>query len=205
VLSGGHVLLFHEVRIAVSGTHCSGKSTLVEDFLALHGDYVHEPEPYEWLTELHGEPLGEELTAGDVCRQLEVSVERWCSYDRGARVVGERAPLDFVAYIRALTDLRRQPGLFSRAIEAECDLVARGMAHVDLLVVLPLNDADRIAAPEWEDLELRAAMNDCLLEIVNSDELLRLGCGLVEVVQIEGARQARLAAMELAIRRSVFH
>jgi hypothetical protein len=79
------------------------------------------------------------------------------------------------------------------------------MAHVDLLVVLPLSDTDRIEAPESEDLELRAAMNDCLLEIVNSDELLRLGCGSVEVVQIEGSRQTRLAAMELAVRRLVLH
>jgi hypothetical protein len=79
------------------------------------------------------------------------------------------------------------------------------MAHVDLLVVLPLNDADRIAAPQSEDLELRAAMNDCLLDIVNSNEPLRLGFGGVEVVQIEGSRQARLTAMELAIRTLGLH
>src|SRR5688572_1363139 len=32
------------VRIAISGTHCSGKTTLVADFIVAHRDYVHEPE-----------------------------------------------------------------------------------------------------------------------------------------------------------------
>ena len=33
------------MRIVVSGSHCSGKSTLIEDFVAAHPEYVHEPEP----------------------------------------------------------------------------------------------------------------------------------------------------------------
>ena len=48
------------MRIVVSGTHCSGKSTLVSDFLAAHRDYVHEPEPWEWLVEVYHESLSEE-------------------------------------------------------------------------------------------------------------------------------------------------
>jgi hypothetical protein len=37
------------MRIAVAGTHASGKSTLIADFLATHPEYAHEAEPYEWL------------------------------------------------------------------------------------------------------------------------------------------------------------
>ena len=33
------------MRIAVAGTHASGKSTLIADFLATHPEYAHEPEP----------------------------------------------------------------------------------------------------------------------------------------------------------------
>ena len=62
------------VRIAVSGTHCSGKSTLIEDFVAVHRDYVYEPEPYEWLADLHGESFAEVPDVGDFHRQLEVCV-----------------------------------------------------------------------------------------------------------------------------------
>ena len=34
------------MRIAVSGTHFTGKSTLIEDFIKKHPDYKCEIEPY---------------------------------------------------------------------------------------------------------------------------------------------------------------
>ncbi|HEV3486499.1 MAG TPA: hypothetical protein VG106_13905, partial [Vicinamibacterales bacterium] len=85
------------MRIAVSGTHCSGKTTLVEDFLAIHRDYAHEPEPYEWLTELHGEGTPDVPGVDDFYRQLEISVDRLGTHDRGAKVIAERSPIDFLA------------------------------------------------------------------------------------------------------------
>ncbi|HEX7830976.1 MAG TPA: hypothetical protein VF787_15075, partial [Thermoanaerobaculia bacterium] len=62
------------MRIAISGTHGSGKSTLIDDFLHAHRDYAHEPEPYEWLDE-PAEPDAESFY-----RQLELSVERLRRY-----------------------------------------------------------------------------------------------------------------------------
>lgn len=185
------------MRIAVSGTHCWGKSTLIEDFLAAHRDYVHEPEPYEWLSQLQDEPLAADPDCDDFHRQLEVSVERWRSHGPGTRVIGERSPLDFIAYLLALGDLRRDRcprGLFDSAIE----LASTGMQHIDLLVVLPLDDSDGISAPESEDLELRDAMNDRLLELIAGDEHDLLGA--CRVIEVSGGRQQRLAALEEVLR-----
>lgn len=164
------------MRIAVAGTHCSGKSTLVHDFLAAHPEYVHEPEPYEWLEEL--QQFAEEPAATDFFRQLEMSVERLRGYGRGARMIAERSPLDFVAYILALED--------REFAERAMALADEGMEHVDLLVVLPL-DGD-IEAPSDEDPELRAAMNEQLLELVAADN--------VTVVELHGSPARRLAALE---------
>lgn len=148
--------------IAVSGTHCSGKTTLIEDFLAAHPDYEYEPEPYEWLDEdARAEPEAE-----DFYRQLEVSVERLQSHGRGAKVIAERSPLDFLAYLLALEDLRRSPRDCER-IASAVELVTEGLSHLDVLVIVPLDG--RIEAPESEDLELREAMNERLLELVTSD------------------------------------
>ena len=173
------------MRIAVSGTHCSGKSTLIEDFVAVHRDYVYEPEPYEWLADLLGESFADVPDAGDFHRQLEVCVERLRGYERGARVIAERSPLDFLAYLLALGEERIEPAV---------ELAARGLEHVDLLVVLPLVDADGIVAPESEDLDLRKAMNDRLLELVTTDEYQLLAN--VRVSELHGARRVRLAALE---------
>ena len=39
------------MRVAISGTHCCGKSTLIDEFLSAHPDFAHEPEPYTVLQE----------------------------------------------------------------------------------------------------------------------------------------------------------
>ncbi len=168
------------MRIAVSGTHCSGKSTLVADFLAAHRDYEHEPEPYEWLAET--EPFSDPPVADDFRRQLEFAVERVRGYERGARVIFERCPLDFLAYLRALgADDDRALGAAAGAIR-----------HLDLIAFLPL---DGIPAPESEDLELREAVNEHLAEIFSGDEL-----ALPPVVEIRGTPAQRLAALEVMLR-----
>src|SRR5690349_8388261 len=116
------------VRIAISGTHCSGKSTLIDDFLAAHRDYLHEPEPYEWLQDVYGETMSEEPTADDFYRQLEVSVDRMRAHARGANVMIERSPLDFLAYLLALTDLGRT-ARDCELIASAAELCATGIAH----------------------------------------------------------------------------
>lgn len=177
------------MRIAVSGSHCSGKTTLVEDFLQRHPEYAHEPEPYE-LAEAQGAAFSAELTAADVWQQLEISVERLSSYTSGSNVIAERSPIDFLAYFEALRTLGREDT--SRMLDSARELARRGMEHVDLLVILTL--ADEIEAPEDEDPELREATNRTLLDVVEND-LDELAPD-VRCVEIAGTRRERLAALE---------
>jgi len=188
------------VRIAVSGTHCSGKSTLVEDFVAAHPEYLHEPEPYEWLQELYGEVSAEEPTVDDFYRQLELSVDRLRRYGPDANVIAERSPLDFLAYLQATIDLGRA-GRDCALIASAAELAATGLAHVDLVVLLPLNDTDRIVAPESEDLDLRDAMNERLLDIVEADPYSLFGNGQPRVIELQGTRDDRLRQLEQAVTR----
>ena len=183
------------MRIAVSGSHCSGKSTLIDDFLAAHPNYVHEPEPYEWMLEMYGEAVAEEPGADDFYRQLEISVERLREYGRGANVIAERSPLDFLAYLLALPDLGRG-GRDCEWTASAAELAASGIAQIDLLVVLPLNPRDAIVAPESEDLELRDAMNEHLLDLISADPYSFFGSRRPRVVEIHGTRQQRVRARE---------
>src|SRR5688572_13336057 len=92
------------MRIAVSGTHCTGKSTLVEEFLRVHPDFAHEPEPYTVLVEDFGEEFSEKPTVDDFLRQLEFNVDRLRQHPGGEHVIYERCPVDFLAYIDALDE-----------------------------------------------------------------------------------------------------
>jgi hypothetical protein len=187
--------------IAISGTHCSGKTTLAEDFVAAHREYAHEPEPFEWLVDGLSEELSAEPEVSDFYRQLEVSVERLSAYPALSRVVFERSPIDFIAYMLALRQARGRD--VEHAIEPAAILAAQGMRKLDVLVVLPLNERDRIIAPESEDLDLREAMNDHLLNIIATNEY-----GLVSVrtrvIEVYGTRAGRLHQVERAIAPSKF-
>lgn len=142
---------------------------------------------------MRGADFSAELTVGDVWQQLEICVERLSAHAPGSNVIAERSPLDFLAYLEALRTLGREDT--SRMLDAARELVSRGMEHVDLLVVLPLNED--IEAPEDEDPDLREAMDSCLLEMLDgaSHEIT----GGAHVTEIAGTRRERLAALEAAI------
>ena len=92
------------MRIVVSGTHASGKSTLVSD-LAMALGYAQLPDPFE-LVDDDVEPAGAESFG----QQLAVAAERLVELPAGADVVAERGPVDFLAYLEALADLGRPSG-----------------------------------------------------------------------------------------------
>jgi broad-specificity NMP kinase len=60
------------MRIAVTGTHGSGKTTLVDDFTSADGRYESVPEPY-WLLAQNGVPFADGATAADLEEQLRRS------------------------------------------------------------------------------------------------------------------------------------
>ena len=188
------------MRIAVSGSHGSGKSTLIDHFLASHPEYLHEPEPYEWLVELRGEPMSEEPEAQDFYQQLEISAERLRDHPSGVHVIAERTPLDFLAYLLALRDLGRggDPTSF---IEPAVELARSTMEHIDVLVVLPLNDADGITVPDTEDPELRDGMNERLIDLIENDAFGLLTNDRLVVVELTGTPSDRLDGLEQAIEK----
>jgi deoxyadenosine/deoxycytidine kinase len=87
------------MRIAVSGTHAMGKSTLAEDFVERHPEFVLELEPYHVLQEQFGSDFAAELTQESFVAQLEYSLERTKVYEKPDNVIFDRCPIDYVAYL----------------------------------------------------------------------------------------------------------
>ncbi len=163
------------MRVVVSGTHASGKSTLVSD-LAMALGYAQLPDPFELIDD-DLEPAGVESFG----QQLAVAAERLVDLPRGADVVAERGPIDYLAYLAALADLGR-PSVGRDDLARLWATTAEAMAHVDLLVVLPLEVPDTIRVPDDEDPDLRAAMDAHLLDLCDDDELIGAVGRVVEVV-----------------------
>lgn len=183
------------MRVAVSGTHCSGKSTLVDAFLSAHAEYAHEPEPYEALNDLYGEGFAAAPSAEDFFRQLEYNIERLHQYRLGDRVIFERSPADFVAYLLALDDLDRETAdaaLTKQAITA----VGNAVALLDLIVYVPASD---VSSPESEDPKLRRAVDVRLERMLLDDDLGLFTSDRPSIVELAGTTAQRLRGLEAAL------
>lgn len=173
------------MRIVVSGTHASGKSTLITDFAAVRPGYEVLPDPFEALEE-----TAIDLDAGIFFAQLVVAADRLRARRPGDRVIAERGPLDLLAYLRALDDLgrpTRSPGLLDRGAA----ITAEAMTAVDLLVLLPLHHRDPIVVGSDEDPELRDATDAALLDLADDPSLT----GGASIVELAGSPEDRLARL----------
>jgi predicted ATPase len=186
------------MRIAVSGTHCCGKSTLIDEFLLTHTNYAHEPEPYTVLVEDYGEEFSSEPCVADFYRQLEFMVDRLRNYAAGALVILERSPVDYLAYILALKDLKREEA-DSGLLRIAHRLMLDSIQNLDLIVFLPLDDADDIEVSDSEDPRLRKAADSRLVKIFEDDEFDLVSSGLCTVVEARGSTTQRLRTVEDAI------
>lgn len=197
------------MRIAVSGTHCSGKTTLVEEFLRAHPEFAHEPEAYTVMVEDYGEQFSAEPGADDFYRQLEFQVERLQGYAADARVIFERSPVDYLAYLLALKDLNRDDAALVRTtsvsgwtntiLETARPIVLEAIRNLDLIVFLPLDGALAIETPDSEDPKLRRVVDRRLVAIFRDDEFDLLSSGCPLIVEARGSSAQRLRMLEEAM------
>lgn len=182
------------MRIAVSGTHCCGKSTLVDEFLANHPDFTHEPEAYEALDQ----DFPAEPSADDFVRQLEYNIDRINSSRPGHHVIFERSPADYLAYILALGDLGRDP-LTQLLVENFTDVSRSALQRLDVIVFLRPNSVYDL--PEDEDLVLRTRVDKRLEAILVDNQLDLISDDRPVVLEVTGSTAQRLQALEDLISR----
>jgi predicted ATPase len=163
------------MRIAISGTHRVGKSTLIEALAARLPSYRVIDEPYHQLEE-DGHEFSDPPTVDDFEVQLRRSLELVDDLPRDALV--DRCPLDFIAYMRALDD-----------DEADVDALRDAMATFDLVVVVGIEVPDRITVSSSEDRRLRAAV-DAQIRAIVLDDALGLG---IEALEVTGTVDERVA------------
>lgn len=171
------------MRIAISGTHGTGKSTLIADFHARHPAFMVLGDPH----------TGAGASVDSFVDQFHATVHRLQRIPSSAHIIMERCPLDLLAYLEAWEALGRQGT--ARTTGDLAELAAAAMESVDLLVLLPLTPADGIRIPESEDLDLRAETDAALMRLCDDIDLVPES---VQVIEIAGSRDHRIALLEQA-------
>ena len=133
------------MRVAVAGSHGTGKSTLIAAFLARCADYVHEAEAFETLGD-DVEIAGDGPTADGLRLLLDHTASAIDAHAPGARVIFERSPVDYVAYAAASRSW--PPGALAEFLDAALPVVRRSLCGLDLIAFLPVSARGPAARPD---------------------------------------------------------
>ncbi|HEX6277192.1 MAG TPA: AAA family ATPase [Polyangiaceae bacterium] len=168
------------MRIAISGSHRTGKSTLLAALAERLPRYENVDEPYH-LMEEDGHEFSHPPSLDDFVAQLERSL---VEMSRGSGdVLFDRSPLDFLAYIQTHEEAD------SFDTDAWLPGIRDAVESLDFVVFVPLEVRDRIRFSASDDeTGTRAAVDVALRELL-VDDSLELG---VEVLEVDGDVESRV-------------
>ena len=146
------------MRVAFTGAHRTGKTTLLGAIAELVPAYEVIDEPYRVLEE-SGHEFSDPPSVEDYEQQLRTSLELVAKAPADALL--DRCPLDCVAYLQAIDG--------EWDIDDWLDEIRDAMARLDLLVVVPIETPDRIAVAAHEDRRLRRRVDERLLRLALDD------------------------------------
>ena len=131
------------MRIAISGSHSLGKSTVVNDWVAAHPEFRREEEPYRALA-LNG-PY--EILFREASTRLHNGVQMYYNISRVYRysspaddVIFDRAPVDYLAYSQ-YTANQGSTDINSAFVASMVPAVRESLDHLDILAFVPKSEA----------------------------------------------------------------
>ncbi len=161
------------MRIALTGSHRTGKSSLLRALVEARPGLSATIEPYYHLERL-GYTFLIVLSLDDFVEQLESSLRMLEAPTED--VVFDRCPLDFLGYIVC----HRTAKHF--AFEEWIPRIQESLRTLDLLVRVPIETPDRIAVPlSAEETGLRKSVDRAIHELLGTSVFTELGTSLLTV------------------------
>ena len=167
------------MRIAISGTHFSGKSTLISALLKQLPNYTSVEEPYVLLEE-QGYEFSNPLSMDDFEQQFDCSIQS--IEESRNNTLFDRCPLDSLAYSLSLDEPIDTKDWIQKMENA--------IQLLDLIVFIPIENRDRIHVPASEDLELRKNVDVRLHDMLLNDSLGILKN--IEILEVAGSIEKRV-------------
>ena len=191
------------MRIAVSGSHSLGKSTVVNDWVARHPNVIREEEPYRALG-LHG-PY--EILFRDESTRLHNGIQLYYNISRvhryansGEDVIFDRAPVDYLAYSQYTADTGCTD-IDDEFVASMVPAVIESLDRLDVLAFVPRSEewpvqmeADGIRPTDYAyrdavDLIFKQIYREGRYGVMDGEKRPRL-------VELVGSREQRMEQLE---------
>jgi len=187
------------MRIAVSGTHFMGKTTLIEDFIGQHPHYKHEIEPYYQLDEEESMEMALEPSLDTLLKQLDYSMNQLKERALEANIIFDKCPVDFVAYAMCSLDKDSMDIEESEVFDRFPD-IKEALDHLDLILFLPMGPENSIVYTE-ENPAYRRAVDGVLKKIYRNDIYdIFPSYHHPKIVELSGDRRVRLKKLDTILK-----
>lgn len=151
------------MRIAISGTACQGKSTLIKDFKEKWPSYTSPDKTYrDVITEQN---LDHSSTTNKKTQMaiLDFMIDELQKTAKGDKVIFDRCPLDNIVY-SIWAEAKKDSDIDDAFIKKCMTLVSESLRFIDMILFVPIT---KVAPVELEEDDLRDTNEEFIEEIDN--------------------------------------
>lgn len=183
------------MKIAISGTHFMGKSTLIKDFIAKNPHYHSEAEPYDQLLEHQVMELSLVPSIDSLMVELDYSIKQLHQYQNKKNIILDRCPVDFLAY--ALCVLAQDDiDIHESEVSERFSEIKTTLNYLDIIVFIPItHDLD---IEYTEENRLFRTQADKIFKRLYREDLYDIfpSYNHPKIVEISGDRITRLNLLQ---------
>ena len=192
------------MRIAISGSHSLGKSTLVWDWIKRHPQYTREEEPFRALDgEMYDIRFRQESNRLHNGIQMYYNASRVNLYSSiNDCVIFDRAPVDYIAYSQYTAD-KKTTDIDDAFVDAMVPRVKETLQRLDLVVFIPMTNRWPVDMEDDGirpvDLPYRAEVDAIFKQIYRDERFLVMpDKNRPKLIELWGSREQRLDQLQQA-------
>lgn len=151
------------MRIAISGTACQGKSTLIKDFLEKWPNYKTLDKSYRDVITDQGLEHSSSTNKDTQWAILNFMIDEFQKTNKDDKIIFDRCPLDNIVY-SIWSEAKKESDVDEEFIKKCMPLVRESLRFVDIIFFTPIT---KVAPVELEEGDLRDTNKKYIEEIDN--------------------------------------